>query len=589
MKKLFKDYFTKGNIAIMTLMIVCAIFGVMDGSALAATATATDFQGSTMPGIPDEVPNNTTGLDAGLQSPGNTLTDELVRNESDQILLSAYDKVITQFRPYLNPLDTLLRYVEQRPWDGDPSLEIKWGANDVKAVSTYLSSAYVQNTALAAADIVVANAQLFATSQTIKVIGGVNEVDTLTVSGAATVAGQVLITLNGVEQAVSVLATSTAINIADLIRATAFTNYTTGGPIGTTSVTFTATQPGVTSAPTFAANGTGAAASFAVKTAGSTVIGYLADGATADTRPLTLYVQARNYGTNTLTVVAINGPKTLSTDVSTYVPSLPAGVSLYRLGRAAAELDITTDAYNAIPTFVGNYMQSFKSQVTVSNWFKKSKKNVKWDKVDIEDAAKFEYKREIEASSIYGVKGNTRDTVKNADVLTCNGISSYITQVFEYQIQNVSKVGGWDKNDLILFHEQLFSENVGSNKRIVFAGKSLLSSISMIDYTQFKDLERDTKVMFGIEWDTIKTIFGTTYWVHMPLMDEMGEATEGYAIDPQYLYKYSFEQQNVKNLDLVTSGIANADASVTTEVMCPALAYPKCHMKIHLNPIVLNT
>lgn len=586
MKKLFENYFSKGGFVMLASMILCAIFGVMDASVLGAAATVTDFEGSSPngPAEPANVPNNTGGEAAGIQSPGNDITAELIRNESDQILLTAYDRIIVNFKPYLNPLDTLMRYVEQRP-EGDASLEIRWGASDVKAVSATLTNAYTATSpGSQTADLVVSNAQLFAKTQTIRVIAGTNEVDTLTISAGngTEAATSVIVELNGTGYSIPIVSGATAINVADAIRAWEFPNWNTGGTVGTAVVTFTRTVQDVVVAPVFISGTSGIAGTFAVTTAGGVLGSYAYDGVTPSTEPLSLYVQARNYGTNTLTVIATNGPRVTPTSMTT-VPSIPANATFYRLGRAAAEKDIQTEPYNTIPTFSSNFMQSFKCQIEISKWFKKSKKNVKWDEADVENTAKFEYKREIESSFLYGTKSKIRDNGGETpkDVLMCNGISKYITQSFDYEISEKLPFG-WSKDNLVDFHKQLFLENIGSNKRIVFAGADLLASISKIDYVSFKDISREVKVMFGIEWDTIKTVFGETYWVHMPLMDEIGESTEGYAIDPQYLYKYTFEAQNDRNIDKVTSGEAYVDASVTTEVTCPAVAYPKCHMKIHM-------
>lgn len=95
---------------------------------------------------------------------------------------------------------------------------------------------------------------------------GVVEVNTLTVTTAATSAGEVTITLNGVAQDVTVLSTDTAAEIGDKIRDTVFAGWTVSGTGST--VIFTKLTTGSNTAPVFGAGTTGMAATFAVTTPG---------------------------------------------------------------------------------------------------------------------------------------------------------------------------------------------------------------------------------------------------------------------------------------------------------------------------------
>lgn len=69
--------------------------------------------------------------------------------------------------------------------------------------------------------------------------------------------------------------------------------------------------------------------------------------------PLVLYVSKNDNG---LQVVAVNNK------VGEYhvVPSMPKGTRLVRMGRAAAELDVTTPMFEALPKKATNYCQIFK-------------------------------------------------------------------------------------------------------------------------------------------------------------------------------------------------------------------------------------
>jgi TP901-1 family phage major tail protein len=102
-------------------------------------------------------------------------------------------------------------------------------------------------------------------------VPGAFEVDTLTISGAPSTAGEITLTLNGVAEKVVVLSTDTAAIVGDRIRNTNVAGWTVGGT-GTT-VTFTKNSDGTNTAPAFAAGTTGAAGAFVVTTAGSAASG----------------------------------------------------------------------------------------------------------------------------------------------------------------------------------------------------------------------------------------------------------------------------------------------------------------------------
>lgn len=105
------------------------------------------------------------------------------------------------------------------------------------------------------------------------VIGDVKEVDTLTVTATPTVAGNVTISLNGVNVTVALdpATDTTTAAVATKIRNAVYSGWTTGGTGST--VTFTKTTSGTNAAPTFSAGSTGATASIVATTAGVAIDG----------------------------------------------------------------------------------------------------------------------------------------------------------------------------------------------------------------------------------------------------------------------------------------------------------------------------
>lgn len=105
------------------------------------------------------------------------------------------------------------------------------------------------------------------------VVGDIKEVETLTVTAIPTVAGNVTISLNGVNVTVALdpATDTTTAAVATKIRNAVYSGWTTGGTGST--VTFTKTTSGTNAAPTFSAGSTNAAATIVVTTAGVAIDG----------------------------------------------------------------------------------------------------------------------------------------------------------------------------------------------------------------------------------------------------------------------------------------------------------------------------
>lgn len=101
---------------------------------------------------------------------------------------------------------------------------------------------------------------------------GTKEVDTLTISAAATAAGNVTVILNGGNYTIAVASGDSTSAIATKIAAVAYTGYTVSA--STNVVTFTATQNVPTTAPTYSAGSTGATGSMVVTTVGDVKVWY---------------------------------------------------------------------------------------------------------------------------------------------------------------------------------------------------------------------------------------------------------------------------------------------------------------------------
>lgn len=153
------------------------------------------------------------------------------------------------------------------------------------------------------------------------------EVASLNITAAATVASNVTVTLNGVATTVAVLATDTAIQVADKIRATVFTGWTTGGTVGTTTVTFTATSPGNKTDAVYSPGTTGATGTMTTTTQGTN----LAITFTLNILAIEIYHEEATWQTFTVNGLALKIPaggyRTPVGGTPATTVAIPAGIS----------------------------------------------------------------------------------------------------------------------------------------------------------------------------------------------------------------------------------------------------------------------
>lgn len=301
------------------------------------------------------------------------------------------------------------------------------------------------------------------------------------------------------------------------------------------------------------------------------IMGYEEDGTRSTDTPLMLYVKKKTD--STLTVQAANGSKIANTKTRG-VPAIPAGTELKRMGRAAQEKDVQTEASSVNPTKEQNFCQTYKCQVDETYWMKRAETSVDWSKEDQMDMAVLEWKMEMEASSLAGVKSVIYDSSPNkGDVYTSAGILRFIKNKFEYAAT------GWTTDDFIDLTKQAFTGNSGSNIRVLFMDSDLMADISKVELQNQRDISKGVEAHWGIEFTYIRTNFGKILCLHHEQLDRLG--IKGVMIDPNYLVKYEYEAENRMTVDNKKNGTANTTADITTETFCIALKYPQCHLVIN--------
>lgn len=270
--------------------------------------------------------------------------------------------------------------------------------------------------------------------------------------------------------------------------------------------------------------------------------------------------------------------------------TIPAGSKLYRVAAAAHEGDVQIAAYSALPTKKTQRMQIFKSQTMETSIHIESNKKIEWTPTDQDEYMVYDFRRQIEAASIFGVGGVTQDINANREVYTCSGA---VEQILKGDPNNVITFPDLEtladsENDswFIELTKSIFVGNNGSRRRLVFMGSELVAAISKIDTVKRQIESNSTERVYGYTWSKIVTNFGELLVYNHPLFDEYGFDQCAIVLDPQYVEKRVFRSIDTDQLKLKEAGVFDGRANVITEISSVVLKYPKCHKLVV--PAVFN-
>lgn len=313
------------------------------------------------------------------------------------------------------------------------------------------------------------------------------------------------------------------------------------------------------------------------------------DAESDNTPDLILCVCGKNESTQAPVVYAVNGEWNATTKQADYVPEIPAGTTLVRMGKACGELDVQTGRFNNIPMPETQYCQNFMIQIEQSTFDKLAKKEVKWDFSDLEEDGIYDMRLAMENTFLFGVKNKMKHTSKE-------GMLTWFTGGIWWMAGKDLEIGHWDAdkkcavisdNDLVDITKELFvGTGVGYKKKILFCGSDMLAAFSKIESEKFR--LKDTVEVWNLKFKSWDTDFGEVLTIHHELFDINGMKDCGFAMDPEYLNKRTHISWGRNLLDMKKAAVRNTQAVVIQEVSCLYLRYAKAHarMKLAQAPVV---
>lgn len=200
-------------------------------------------------------------------------------------------------------------------------------------------------------------------------------------------------------------------------------------------------------------------------------------------------------------------------------------------------------------------------------------KEVQWNMSDQEEAAIYDMRLGMEKSFLFGVKRSLWDNVRKQTLLFTGGIWHQAGKTWNYDDSSLTQ------DSIIDMMREAFTGNAGSKRKILIGGSGLIGRLNKLDYSKVIT-SSDTVTKWGIDFNELRSKFGTLYVMLSEVFDECGMEDNGIVIDPEYMQKYSHVPFSTEALNLKASGVRNVDALVLTEASCLVLRYPKAHMRI---------
>lgn len=289
-----------------------------------------------------------------------------------------------------------------------------------------------------------------------------------------------------------------------------------------------------------------------------------------DGKALRLIVTERVSATS-IKVTAINGQ---SSGNPTWVPTLANGTAIYRSAPAWHEKLSISDIITQDPSQDFNYCQIKAKVIERTQMESKMKTYSGYSYQDKVRQQIYDLRSDCESAILFGIRGKT--TVNSEAVYSQNGLTNIITntQTFGTGASAVDP----SLADILDLCEATFADNAGSYRRLLLAGKKVITGLDKITYD--KNVESmGTQILHGISTKGLHSSFGELYIKHSKMMDQNGWDSKAIVIDLDHIYKHDLEPMHTKQLDPDSAGTRRVQDSIRIlENSTVTVRYPDTHV-----------
>ena len=237
-------------------------------------------------------------------------------------------------------------------------------------------------------------------------------------------------------------------------------------------------------------------------------------------------------------------------------PALDDESILQRLSPAVSELEASVEGFAIQPTARKYYNQTHMTQVEESVIHSLLKKKVAMDFSVYKEQTLWDFKRGMELCNLFGVGGLSKNA-KGELVHHSTGLWWQMNQQSTVDYSDAMTDQDWNA-----IGKAIFEGNNGSDRRLLFAGNTLLEQIANAKSYSKQIEAKNTEMVLGLRVFKIETPFGEL------LVKPMGSLFEGYfskcgmVIDPNFVKKYIMEPLTTTQLDLNKTGQRRVDNAI---------------------------
>jgi hypothetical protein len=313
--------------------------------------------------------------------------------------------------------------------------------------------------------------------------------------------------------------------------------------------------------------------------------------------PLQIRVHAISSETNLPLCYATNGKRTAD-GAPFLIPDLPAGTVLLRMGRAAAEKDVSTGSYYTLPEASEQYCQRFIMMVEQTIYDRMSENEVDWSFTRVERMAMEDMRIGMEATGLFGVKSKLAFN-SQGNVYTCEGIwyrAGKDLELGHWEIKRDAKgepivdSDGYYVKEYVIEEDELvdlvqaINEDAGnaSRNKFVFVDNMIYSALCKIrSHNRMRILTpADNYGKTGLDFSSFESMGTKLMFYRHDLFNAWGFKGRGFSLDAEYLDKWVFQNWSRETYDLHKLFVRNSNAVTMSEFSCWTLQFPNAHARL---------
>lgn len=283
--------------------------------------------------------------------------------------------------------------------------------------------------------------------------------------------------------------------------------------------------------------------------------------------PLQLHIVGIDYVSKKITVVGVNAK----------CPQLEQDTELFRMASAKDQDAAMSEDPMATPTKEYNWVQRNMCTISENAFQALQEKEVQYGMAEFKEQALLDFRFQAEMSAIFGGKSMVDefvDPISQKRKLFMRGLLSF-------NICNIARdAAGTEKVETFLNRamEKIFSNNNGSESRLLLYGPQFATEIANSGVWQ-KQLEAaHTEVKFGITWKVIETNFGQLLGIMHPGLGLVGPYSKaGIVIDPANIRRIDQLALQQTTLELKKAGIRNSNDVTLDEAWTLEVTNPLTH------------